>query len=228
MSAQDHVLKQLPAADEQASTSPPPSPSLSPSPPRRDPVQDADPSFARKRPRLDSDSNSLHTMSASSVSPAGATTSPPPELVEMTIHSHPPSSPALTAGGDVSSVDGTRDDPMPDSDDSPIIMFSTETEPATPPVIIIDDDDDDADPAEAERYFHHFPAAQDGDYFYAIRRLTDHVQGGTFFIRPGSCHLYLVLISLRYRNRTRTPPTAIKLARSHSRRLSRPHQKPLR
>jgi ubiquitin carboxyl-terminal hydrolase 34 len=184
MSAQDHVLKQLPAADEQASTSPPPSPSLSPSPPRRDPVQDADPSFARKRPRLDSDSNSLHTMSASSVSPAGATTSPPPELVEMTIHSHPPSSPALTAGGDVSSVDGTHDDPMPDSDDSPIIMFSTETEPATPPVIIIDDGDD-ADPAEAERYFHHFPAAQDGDYLDAIRRLTDHVQEGTFVTKPG-------------------------------------------
>jgi ubiquitin carboxyl-terminal hydrolase 34 len=180
MSAQDHVLKQLPAADEQASTSPPPSPSLSPSPPRRDPVQDADPRFARKRPRLDSDSNSLHTMSASSVSPAGATTSPPPELVEMTIHSHPPSSPALTAGGDVSSVDGTHDDPMPDSDDSPIIMFTTDTEPATPPVIIIDDDDDDADPAEAERYFYHFPDAQDGDYFHAIRRLTDHVQQGPF------------------------------------------------
>jgi TolA-binding protein len=102
----------------------------------------------------------------------------------MTIHSHPPSSPALTAGGDVSSVDGTHDDPMPDSDDSPIIMFSTETEPATPPVIIIDDDDDDADPAEAERYFYHFPAAQDGDYFHAIRRLTDHVQEGTFFTKP--------------------------------------------
>jgi ubiquitin carboxyl-terminal hydrolase 34 len=188
MSAQGHVLKQPSAADELATTFPPPSPSLSPSPPRRDPVEDADPSFTRKRPRLDSGSNSLCTMSAGSESPAGATTSPPPELVEMTIRSHPPSSPAPApaAAGGVSVIDGTSDEPILDPDGSPIIMLSAEDDRGSPPIMIIDDDDedDDDDPAEAERldpesHFASFPSAHPSDYSTAVRDLVQYVQGST-------------------------------------------------
>ncbi|RMZ67789.1 DFFRY protein [Pyrenophora seminiperda CCB06] len=172
MTAQDNHLAQSLAADEPANTAPA-------SPPRRDPIEDADASFTRKRPRLHSGSNSLPTMGTDTgpQTPANTTASPAEKLVEMTIRSHPPSSPV--PAGDEAAND-VLDNAFPDSEQSLILITSSEDEPGSPPVMIIDDDDDDEpvgfavqiDPAN---HFREFPYSHIGSHTTVVHDLAQHV-----------------------------------------------------
>lgn len=173
MSSRDHDLVQSVAADEPAITIPA-------SPPRRDPVEDADASFTRKRPRLDHGNNSRGPMSPEPELPLHTAASPREKQVEMTIRSHPPSSPA-PLGDDDSNANAFSEDSLLARDDSPIIIPSSEVEPASPPVMVIDDDD----PAlaftvqlDAEDHFRQFPFARAGNYSSMVRDLTQHINTG--------------------------------------------------
>lgn len=89
--------------------------------PARDPVEDADASFTRKRPRLDSGNNSVRALSQDTEASDTTAASPrdQPE-VEMTIRPHPPSSPAAPSGGH--HADGFSENPQ---DISPILIPTT-------------------------------------------------------------------------------------------------------
>lgn len=147
---------------------------VSESPPRRDPEEDADASFTRKRPRLDGGENSVralsHDMDASDTTAA----SPRDQQVEMTIRPHPHSSPISAAVPDDQSANGNFEPPQ---DTSPILIATTEDDLGSPPVVVIEDDDDDDESADgisvqvdAEDYFWRFPCAGD-DYAKAVREL---------------------------------------------------------
>ena len=175
MSSRDHDLVQSVAADEPAITIPA-------SPPRRDPVEDADASFTRKRPRLDSGSNTLPAMSTGPQMPHHTAASPHEKQVEMTIRSHPPSSPVHAEDGHDSTASGRPEDPLPVSDDSPVVIPTSEDDAGSPPVMVIDDDDDEpvafAVQLDAEDYFRQFPFSRTGNYNHTVRELTQHVSIG--------------------------------------------------
>jgi ubiquitin carboxyl-terminal hydrolase 34 len=172
MNARDDNLAHPAAADETAIASPA-------SPPRRDPVEDADPSFTRKRPRLDSGSNSMRALSADSEPPARSTPSPREQQVEMTIRPHPPSSPVPAAAGQGHSANDMSGDAQ---NISPILIASTEDESGSPPVMLISDDDDDTAlghpvQLDSDDHFEHFIWPALGNYTKVVRELPKYIQG---------------------------------------------------
>jgi ubiquitin carboxyl-terminal hydrolase 34 len=184
MSARDYDLAQPVAADEQA---PAPARAASPalivpaSPPPRNPVEDADASFTRKRPRLDSGSNSIRAMSADTTSSArDAAASPTEQQVEMTIRVHPSSSPATAQVESGHDANDFLEDPQLAQHRSPILIASTEDDRDSPPVMLIDDDDEEVAFSvhlDAEDYFHRFPYPTLGNYSHAVREIPQYIQG---------------------------------------------------
>lgn len=171
MNARDHDLAQSVAADEPAINVPA-------SPPRRDPVEDADPSFTRKRPRLGSGSNSLRALSVDTESPAHTTATPREQQVEMTIRSHPPSSPVHGETEQGHNANGSLGDPQ---DPSPVLVASTEDDLPSPPVMAIEDDEE-VGPAfsvqpDAEDLFRRFPFPNMGDYADVVQELPKFITG---------------------------------------------------
>ncbi|RYO56763.1 hypothetical protein AA0113_g8466 [Alternaria arborescens] len=173
MTAPDIDIVQSVAADEPAITA-------SASPPRRDPIEDADASYTRKRPRLHSGSNSLCAMPSEPQTPANTAASPSEKQVEMTIRSHPPLSPKRGGDEDHGNANDFLEDPSPTPGQSPILITSSEDERGSPPIMIIDDDDDEAVgfsvQVDAEDYFRQFPYSQHGSYSTVVRDLTQHMQ----------------------------------------------------
>lgn len=172
MSEQDLDLVPSDAADEQAISVPA-------SPPRRDPVEDADASFTRKRPRLDSGRDSLRAMSTDPDPNSPAHILPPPhdKQVEMTIRPHPPSSPVPAGDDQDSSGDTLPEDSAPSQRQSPIVILSSEDELGSPPVMIVEDDEpeDFAVQLDAEDYFRRFPCARLANYAARVRDLSHHI-----------------------------------------------------
>jgi ubiquitin carboxyl-terminal hydrolase 34 len=173
MTARDDNLAHPAVADETAIASPA-------SPPRRDPVEDADPSFTRKRPRLDSGSNSMSALSVDSESPARTAPSPREQQVEMTIRPHPPSSPVPAAAGQGHSANDLPEDPQ---NISPMLIASTEEESGSPPVMLVPEEDDD-DAAlghpvqlDPDDHFQHFIWPALGNYTKVVRELPKYIQG---------------------------------------------------
>lgn len=190
MTAQDNDLVQsvavavAVAADEPATIAPAS---------RRDPIEDADASFTRKRPRLHG-SNTLCAMSTEAHTPDNH--------VEMTIRSHPPSSPVRPGDdyhchtGDVAASPSPAPvhSPIliPSSDDEatnpPVMVVNDEDEddkdePASPPVMVVDEDEDEDDEAvglavhiDPEDHFRRFPYSHVGSYTSVVRDLAQHVQ----------------------------------------------------
>jgi ubiquitin carboxyl-terminal hydrolase 34 len=191
MTGLDHDLVQSVAADEPAITAPA-------SPPRRDPIEDADASFTRKRPRLHSGSNSLRAMSADPQTPANLTPTSAEKQVEMTIRSHPPSSPVRA--GDNDDDDGSNagdflEDTLLDQNMSPIVIPSSEEDDSrSPPVLLIDDDDaptvDFSVQLNANDHFARFPYPHLGTYATMVRQLAQHISEGepTLFCLPYQSH----------------------------------------
>jgi ubiquitin carboxyl-terminal hydrolase 34 len=174
MTAPDKDTVQPVAADEPAITA-------SASPPRRDSIEDADASFTRKRPRLHSGSNSLCAMPADPHTPADTAVSPSEKQLEMTIRSHPPSSPLHGGDEDHDDPDDFFEDPSPAPRQSPILITSSEDERGSPPIMIIEDNDEVGSFAvqvDAEDHFRRFPYAHNGSYSTVVRDLASHVQGG--------------------------------------------------
>ncbi|KAI4670163.1 uncharacterized protein J4E79_000444 [Alternaria viburni] len=173
MTAPDNDTVQPVAADEPPTTA-------SASPPRRDSIEDADASFTRKRPRLHSGSNSLCAMPTDPQTPVNTAMSPSEKQVEMTIRSHPPSSPVHGGDEDYTNPDNFLEAASPTPGQSPILITSSEDERGSPPIMIIDDDDE-ADAfsvqVDAEDYFRRFPYAHHGSYSTVVRDLANHVQG---------------------------------------------------
>ncbi|USP77841.1 uncharacterized protein yc1106_05115 [Curvularia clavata] len=183
MSLQDNDLVQSVAAHEPATT-------LPTTPPRRDPIEDADASFTRKRPRLHSGRNSQCAMSTQPRTPRNGAPSPPDNQLEMTIRSHPPSSPARPEHDD--HINSLPESPSPAPAQSPILIASSDDEAASPPVMAIDDDDDNdndnddpdesigptvhMDPDEHFRRFPYVPVAATYNYGAVVRDLAQHVQ----------------------------------------------------
>lgn len=181
MTAPDIDIVQSVAADEPAITA-------SASPPRRDPIEDADASYTRKRPRLHSGSNSLCAMPSEPQTPANTAASPSEKQVEMTIRSHPPLSPKRGGDEDHGNANDFLEDPSPTPGHSPILITSSEDERGSPPIMIIDDDDDEAVgfsvQVDAEDYFRQFPYSQHGSYSTVVRDLTQHMQRSTSSLMP--------------------------------------------
>lgn len=190
----------------------------SPPAPARDPVEDADASFTRKRPRLDSGSNSLRALSHDT---AEDTTAASPrdrdrdrdQQVEMTIRPHPSSSPVLAATPDGPNANGFVKDAQ---DMSPILLAVTENDLGSPPLMIIEDDDDDeASPPgfvveiDAEDYFRRFPFSRMGPYPQAILDLPQYVSGCK---SAPECCIRPLLTLHSYRHRRPHPPSPDKLA----------------
>ncbi|KAH7065802.1 hypothetical protein BKA63DRAFT_165338 [Paraphoma chrysanthemicola] len=172
MHARDHDLAQPVAADEPASNVPA-------SPPRRDPVEDADPSFTRKRPRLGSGSNSIRALSVDTESPAHTAASPREQQVEMTIRSHPPSSPVHGDTEHGNDADERLEDPQ---HLSPVLVAATEDDLSSPPVMAIVDDEDEIAPPftvqpDAEDLFYRFPFPSLGDYTQVVQELPKYISG---------------------------------------------------
>lgn len=196
MSARDHDLAQSVAADERA---PAASPALivPASPPPRNPVEDADASFTRKRPRLDSGSNSIRAMSADTTSPArDAAISPTEQQVEMTIRAHPSSSPATAQIEPGHDANDFLEDPQLAQDMSSILVASTEDDRGSPPVMLIDEDDEEAAfsvQMDVEDYFHRFPYPSLGIYSQAVREIPQYIQGCMLLCIPILFNPYLQL-----------------------------------
>jgi ubiquitin carboxyl-terminal hydrolase 34 len=169
MNVRDNDLAQPAAADETAITDPA-------SPPRRDPVEDADPSFTRKRPRLDSGSNSIRALSTDTDSPAKTTASPREQQVEMTIRSHPPSSPVsapVEQGHDANALPG---DPQ---NISPILIANTDDDMSeSPPVTLIEEDEEPSPgvslQVDPEDHFRMFPSNTPGDYYKGVHDIPQY------------------------------------------------------
>jgi ubiquitin carboxyl-terminal hydrolase 34 len=173
MTAPDKDIVQSVAADK-------PTTPASASPPRRDPIEDADASFTRKRPRLHSGSNSLCAMPTDPQTPTNTAVSPSEKQLEMTIRSHPPSSPVHGGDEDHATPDDFLEDPSPTPGRSPILITSSEDERGSPPIMIIDDEDETVGfsvQMDAEDYFRRFPYANHGSYSTVVRDLAHHVQG---------------------------------------------------
>ena len=191
MTLQDNDLVQSVAAHEPATT-------LPATPPRRDPIEDADASFTRKRPRLHSGRNSQCAMSTEPRTPRNAAPLPADNQVEMTIRSHPPSSPVRPGDDDHSHANSLPESPSPAPAQSPILIASSDDEAASPPVMVIDDDDNDAigpsvhmDPDDHFRRFPYVHVATNS-YGTVVRDLAQHVQDSAFsplvlFWTPSLC-----------------------------------------
>ena len=168
MSSRDHDLVQPAAAHEPARSVP--------ASPRRDLVEDedADASFTRKRPRLDSGTTPRAAMSADPVTPENTAAEPPEKQLEMTIRSHPPSSPARPV------------EDLQSAQESPILLPSHDQvdneDPGSPPVMVIDDEDDEpvafTVQLDAEDHFRQFPFARLGNYSHMVRELAQHINTG--------------------------------------------------
>ncbi|KAH8724367.1 hypothetical protein GQ44DRAFT_773290 [Phaeosphaeriaceae sp. PMI808] len=182
MNARGHDLAQSAAAHNDTAITV----AVPASPPRRDPVEDVDHNFTRKRPRLDSGSISIRALSTDP-EPATNLTAEPRELpVAMTIRPHPPSSPVLAAaendcnaGNGISALPHVPHEPH---DHSPILVPSTVDETGSPPVMLIDDDE----PAvaftvhmDAEDHFRRFPFTRLGSYANVVREIPQYIQGST-------------------------------------------------
>lgn len=178
MSAQDRDSEQFHAADE-------PTTPTSPSPPRRDPEEDADVNFTRKRPRLDHNGGaSLRAMSTDSDSPSKTITSPHKEMVAMTIREHPASSPPPADDDEPDAiVAGPFTDRASTPTMSPAMIDGADDDPTSPPVIeIVDDEDEDelsgsfTVQLSAEDHFKHFPYQERcRNALEALREITNHV-----------------------------------------------------
>lgn len=176
MHAQDYDLAPSVAADDTdtAITAVPASP------PRRDPVEDADASFTRKRPRLDSGSNSVRALSQDTEASDTTAASPRDQQeVEMTIRPHPPSSPAPAALPDGQNANGSSEDSQ---DISPVLVATTEDDLGSPQVVVIEEDDDEhtADYAiqmDADDYFRQFPYPTMGNYAHVVREIPQYLHG---------------------------------------------------
>ncbi|KAL5114898.1 hypothetical protein ACEQ8H_007216 [Pleosporales sp. CAS-2024a] len=181
MDARDEAVAHLTAADDTT---------IAASPPRRDPAEDADPSFTRKRPRLDSGSNSNSALSADIDAPPRTATSPREQQVDLTIRSqHPPPSPSSPSSPSsppspmsLAATHAPRAEALPDhlGNIAPIRIPSTESEPESPPVMLVHDDPASAlgfaVQLDAADYFDRFPCAQAGNYSKAVRDLSHYVQ----------------------------------------------------
>lgn len=192
MTAQDNDLVQsvavAAAADEPATIAPAS---------RRDPIEDADASFTRKRPRLHG-SNSLCAMSTEAHTLDNH--------VEMTIRSHPPSSP-VRAGDDHnhSHTGDVAASPSPAPVHSPILIPSSDDEAASPPIMVVNDEDEgDNDEAvglavhmDPEDYFRRFPYSHVGSYTSVVRDLAQHVQDSAFFARSTFGEPFVLTITSR-------------------------------
>lgn len=126
----------------------------------------------------------------------------PDNHVEMTIRSHPPSSPVRPGDdyhchtGDVAASPSPAPvhSPIliPSSDDEatnpPVMVVNDEDEddkdePASPPVMVVDEDEDEDDEAvglavhiDPEDHFRRFPYSHVGSYTSVVRDLAQHVQ----------------------------------------------------
>jgi ubiquitin carboxyl-terminal hydrolase 34 len=186
----------------------------SPPAPARDPVEDADASFTRKRPRLDSGSNSLRALSHDTAEdlplpfPEDTTAASPrdrdrDQQVEMTIRPHPSSSPVLAATPDGPNANGFVKDLQ---------------------VMIIEDDDDEASPPgyvvqiDAEDYFRRFPFSRMGPYPQAILDLPQYVSGCK---SAPDCCIWPLLTLDSHRHRRPHPPSPDNLAHSPPRTVRR-------
>jgi ubiquitin carboxyl-terminal hydrolase 34 len=171
MDVREDDVTQFAAADETAITT---------SPPRRDPVGDADPSFTRKRPRLDSGSNSVRALSTDTESSARTAASPREQQVEMTIRPHPPSSPVYAPVAQGHTANAMPEDPQTIS---PILIASTERESESPPIMLIGEEEESAAAfalqVDAEDHFHQFPCAYAGNYSKAVHDIPQYIQGCT-------------------------------------------------
>jgi ubiquitin carboxyl-terminal hydrolase 34 len=150
------------------------------SPPRRDPIEDADASFTRKRPRLHSGSNSLRAMSTGPKTPENTAASLAEKQLEMTIRSHPPSSPVHAEDADLSDANDSLDGAAPDADEEPIVIGSSDDEHGSPPIMIIDDDDEAVGfsvQLDAADHFRRFPYAHSGNYSQMVGDLGLHIGG---------------------------------------------------
>lgn len=171
MSSPDHDILHAVATDEQAIL-------FSASSPRRDPVADADDTLTRKRPRLDNGADGLRAMSSEPHTPENPSTTSPEKPLEMTIRSHPPSSP-LAASAHESSKEGT---PSPEQTEtaraqSPIIIVGSDEEAGSPPIELVQEEDDsDALAIQLDHvdHFHQFPYIRYGDYTQTVRDLAHH------------------------------------------------------
>lgn len=171
MNARDNDLAQPAAADETAVTGPV-------SPPRRDPVEDADPSFTRKRQRLDSGSNSIRALSTDTEPSVKPAASPREQQVQMTIRSHLPSSPVsapVEQGHDANTLPG---DPQ---NISPILIASTDDESGSPPIMVIEEDEEPIPGVsvqiDAEDFFQQFPCNAARDYHKTVQELPQYIHG---------------------------------------------------
>ncbi|KAF2852699.1 ubiquitin C-terminal hydrolase-like protein [Plenodomus tracheiphilus IPT5] len=174
MTSQDHDLTPPVAADAPAINVPA-------SPPRRDPVEDADASFTRKRPRLDCGSTALRAMSTDPASPTLPTAAPHEQQVEMTIRPHPPSSPMAAGDEAPGNTHGPHCSPVPPPNQSPIAIASSDEGSTSPPVEIIVDDEDASftvlvDPDE---HFRQFPFNSSRNCCVMVRELTAHIEKAT-------------------------------------------------
>ena len=176
MSALHHDIEQSHAANERAA-------STSTSSPRRDPVEDADDNFTRKRQRLDDGGAVLRATSTDPESPSKSITSPHKEMVAMTIREHSPPSPSPAADAEYDIATGPSTGQASTPTKLPALLDGAGDDPTSPPVIeIIDDDDDDLSTditvqLNAEDYFRQFPYHERfRSALHALRAITDHVQ----------------------------------------------------
>jgi ubiquitin carboxyl-terminal hydrolase 34 len=168
-------------------------PAVPASPPRRDSMEDADPSLTRKRPRLDSGSNDNCAMSTDPVPGAADTTIAPSaeQAVEMTIRSQPPSSSQPTDGADdidivsahAMSAQETSAPIVDNTEDDLTLDLDKDTTVGSPPVLAVDEEEEDAMgdyiqvDLNPEDYYRQFPYASSGDYMGAVRSIINHFHG---------------------------------------------------
>ncbi|KAL6702486.1 hypothetical protein ACN47E_001611 [Coniothyrium glycines] len=176
MSSPRHDLEEPPVAAADDPVIP-----VSATPPRRDPVEDADASFTRKRPRLDSGGGSLRAMSANPETPSKVSPSPYDKQLEMTIRALPASSPLAADGEDDATFRDIPDSPTPVKLSSPILI--AEGEAASPRVMLIADEDNDtshfAIVPDADEHYRRFPFAHAGHYSSMVRDLSQHIRTAT-------------------------------------------------
>ncbi|KAF2819471.1 hypothetical protein CC86DRAFT_335799 [Ophiobolus disseminans] len=171
MDARDQAIAQAAAADD--------SDTAAIAIPVRDPVEDADASFTRKRPRLDSGNDSVRALSQDTDASDTTAASPRDQHeVEMTIRPHPPSSPVPAAPPDGHHANGFSEDPQ---EISPILIATTEDDLGSPPVVIIDNDDEPAAAypiqMSADGHFRQFPCLTVGNYAQAVREIAQYIHG---------------------------------------------------
>ncbi|KAF2015202.1 hypothetical protein BU24DRAFT_479980 [Aaosphaeria arxii CBS 175.79] len=184
---QDHDLMDSVSAGDAHTISPTPA-----SPPRRDPMEDADSSLTRKRPRLDTGSPDNRTMASDSTSTSSRSVAHPTEQpLEMTIRSQPPSA-SIHSDGAFEQVDATESmgsmEPAADAPGgTPVenqLDGGNDTVEGSPPVVVVPDDDEQLYGSilldqDEEEYFSRFPFAShgfQGGHMGALRQMGQHFQ----------------------------------------------------